>query len=102
MEIKDVRALLEQLNQNEIEFDPHFYKRSAERPINEGMVRKFLSNLNSLVKIEIGNGTNRFKLWFKMSRRYSLVIIIEISSAKVLKVISAWNTNEKWQDKLKQ
>ena len=101
MEIKEVRRLLERLNQDDIIFDPHFYKRIGERPINEKMVRSFLSQLDRLEKIEQGKG-ERFKLWFKMSRKYSLALIIEIVIPKDLKVISAWNTDRKWQDKLKQ
>ena len=99
MELKEIRTFLEKMN--EIIFDPHFYKRIGERPINEGMVRGFLSQLAKLEKIEQGKG-ERFKLWFKMSKKYSLVLIIEIISSKGLKVISAWNTNRTWQDKLKQ
>lgn len=102
MELKKVKKLLEKLNQNDITFDPHFYKRIGERPINEGMIRSFLSQINKLEKIERGKEEDRFKLWFKMSRKYSLVLIIEISLSKDLKVISAWNTSRKWQDKLKQ
>lgn len=37
-----------------------------------------------------------------MSRKYSLVSIIEIDLSKGLKVISAWNTDRKWQKQLKQ
>jgi len=37
-----------------------------------------------------------------MSRKYSLVLIIEIELSKGLKVISAWNADRKWQDQLKQ
>ena len=66
------------------------------------MVRRFLFQINRLENIEQGKGENRFKLWFKMSRKYSLVLIIEIETTKVLKVISAWNTDRKWQDKLKR
>jgi len=102
MELKEVKKFLEKLNQDEIIFDPHFYKRSRERPINEGVIRKFLSQLNDLERIEQGKEENRFKLWFKMSSKYSLVTIIEINSSKDLKVISAWNSNKKWQGKLKQ
>ena len=101
MELKEVRKFLEELNQDNLVFDPHFYKRLGERPINEGMVRNFLSQLDRLEKIEQGKG-ERFKLWFKMSRKYSLVLIIEIEVSKGLKIISAWNTNRKWQDRLKQ
>lgn len=102
MEIKEVKEFLERLNQNNILFDPHFYKKSEERPVNEGMIRSFLSHIHKLEKIEKGKGEERFKLWFKMSRKYSLVLIVEIYLSKGLKVISAWNTNTKWQDKLKQ
>ena len=101
MELKDVRKFLEGLNQDKITFDLHFYKRIIERPIKEGMVRSFLSQINKLEKIERGKG-ERFKLWFKMSRKYSLVLIIELEASKGLKVISAWNADRKWQDKLKR
>ncbi len=101
MELKEVKKFLEDLNQDNITFDLHFYKRVGERPINESIVRSFLSQINKLEKIEQGKG-ERFKLWFKMSRKYSLVLIIEINISKGLKVMSAWNTSRKWQDKLKQ
>jgi len=99
MELKDVKKYLENLNQNNINFDSHFYKRIDKRHISESMARSFLSQINKLEKIEQGKNKDRFKLWFKMSRRYFLVLIIEVS--KDLKVISAWNSNKKWQDKLK-
>ncbi|MFA5070851.1 MAG: hypothetical protein WC511_00590 [Candidatus Pacearchaeota archaeon] len=102
MELKEVETFLEELNQESIIFDSHFYKRGMERPIDESMVRSFLSQINKLEKIEQGKDKNRFKLWFKMSRKYSLVLIIEINLSKDLKVISAWNTDRKWQNKLKQ
>jgi len=102
MELKDVETFLEELNQENILFDTHFYKRSRERPIDESMIRSFLSQTNKLEKIEQGKDKNRFKLWFKMSRKYFLVLIIEINLSKDLKVISAWNTDRKWQNKLKQ
>lgn len=103
MELKEVKDFLEKLNQDSILFDRHFYKRSGERPINESMIRSFLSKPEKLERIEYGKErTNRFKIWFKMSRKYSLVLIVEISLSKDLKVISAWNTDRKWQNKLKQ
>ncbi|MEK6840418.1 MAG: hypothetical protein AABX79_00505 [Nanoarchaeota archaeon] len=101
MELNEVRKFLESLKQENISFDSHFFKRVGERPINEGMVRSFLSQPNKLEKIEIGK-QGRFKLWFKMSGKYSLVLIVEIFISKDLKVISAWNTQRKWQDKLKR
>ena len=46
IELKDVKRFLEELNQDNITFDSHFYKRIKERPINESMVRSFLSQIN--------------------------------------------------------
>jgi hypothetical protein len=101
MEIENIRIFLKKLDNREIEFDKHFYKRAGERPINEGLIRSFLARPQRLEKVEKGR-EERYKLWFKMSRKYSLVLIIEPRISKGLKVISAWNTNRKWQDKLKR
>ena len=101
MDLKEVKKFLENLNQDKIIFDSHFYKRSRERPINESLIRSFLSKPEKLEKIEEGK-KDRFKLWFRMSGKYSLVTIIEILISKDLKVISAWNSNKKWQKQLKQ
>ncbi len=101
MEIREIKRFIENLNQDDISFDAHFYKRSRERPINEGMIRKFLVKPEKLEKIERGNN-ERLKLWFKMSGKYSLVLIVEIELSKDLKVISAWNNNRKWQKKIKR
>lgn len=102
MESKEIKEFLNILNQNNIVFDSHFYKRSLDRPIDESRVRSFLSQIDKLDKIEKGKTENRFKLWFKMSRKYFLVLIVEVLVSKDLKVISAWNSNRKWQNKLKQ
>jgi len=102
MEIKEVKSFLEKINQDNISFDSHFYKRSGDRPVNEGMIRNFLAHMDKLEKVEQGKGKDRFKLWFKMSRKYSLVLIAEMNISKDLKIISAWNTYRKWQDKLRQ
>jgi hypothetical protein len=102
MELNEVKKFLESLNQDNIVFDSHFYKRSEDRPIDEGMVRSFLYQIDKLEKIEKGKGDNRFKLWFKMSSKYFLILIVEIYVSKGLKVISAWNSNKKWQNKLRQ
>lgn len=103
MDLKEVKDFLNSVIQENIRFDSHFYKRTSERPINEGMVRGFFGKLDKLEKIELGKSNNRFKLWFKMSTKYSLVVIIEINlTSKDLKVISAWNSDRKWQSKLRQ
>ena len=102
MELDNVKNFLERLNQEDVLFDSHFYRRTSERPINEGMIRSFLSQTHKLERVERGRGKDRFKLWFKMSNKYFLIMIIEVNLSKGLKVISAWNSDKKWQNKLKQ
>ena len=41
MDIHDLREYLPDINQDDISFDPHFYKRAKRRPINEGDDKKF-------------------------------------------------------------
>ncbi|MCA9488092.1 MAG: hypothetical protein KC516_03980 [Nanoarchaeota archaeon] len=101
MKISEVKKFIENLDQDRITFDKHFYKRSRERPVDEGMVRKFLSKPDKLEKIEKGDN-ERFKLWFNMSRKYSLVLVVEIILSKDLKIISAWNSYRRWQKKLQK
>jgi hypothetical protein len=100
MELGEVRKFLEGLNQDKIIFDAHFYRRCRKRPINEGMARSFLSRLDRLEKIEKGK-CDRFKLWFRMSGKYSLVLIVEVLVSEGLKIVSAWNSDKKWQRQLK-
>lgn len=102
MNLDEVKELLKSIKQDDIELDPHFYKRIRERPINEGLVRSLIVKFNKLERIEYGKeGSNRFKLWIKMSNRYDLVVIIEVLDSKGLKIISAWNTCRRWQKQLK-
>lgn len=102
MVLKSFKKFLESVRQEDVLFDNHFYKRTKQRPINEGLVRKFLSLPEKIDKIERGKGKYRFKVWYKMSRKYWLVLIIEFISGKKFKVISAWNSDRKWQSRLRQ
>ena len=72
-----MRRFLEDLDKDKIIFDSHFYRRCKKRPIDEGMVRSFLLKIDKLERIEEGNN-GRFKLWFRMSGKYSLVLVVEI------------------------
>jgi len=102
MELREIKPFIERIKQEDITFDSHFYKRTQQRPISESIARSFLSQPNKIEKIEQGKSKNRFKLWFKMSNKYSLVLIIEFDTSKGLKVISAWNSSRRWQNQLKQ
>ena len=89
-----------QLKDKNIKFKKHFYDRVNDRPISEEMVRFHLKKTDNLLNVEEQSskrqGENKFKLWIKLSNRYSLVVIAAISRED-LYIITAWNTNRKWQ-----
>lgn len=95
-----VKKFLEELKEEDIKFKLHFYERVLERPISESLVKKHLKKTDKLLKVEDQpskkEGEDKYKLWIKMSNKYSLVLIATISK-KTLNIITAWNTYRKWQ-----
>lgn len=95
-----VKKILEELKDENIHFKKHFYDKTKERPISEGLVKSSLKKTDKLLKIEEQpsrrEGEEKYKLWFKLSNKYSLVVIAAISG-KDLYIITSWNTNRKWQ-----
>ena len=95
-----VKKFLEELNQENLKFKKHFYDKVKERPISEAMVREHLKKTDRLLKVEEQpskrEGEEKYKLWIKLSNKYSLVVIAAISK-KDLYIITSWNTDRKWQ-----
>ncbi len=95
-----VKKFLTDVNIDQIKFKKHFYDRILERPISESMIKKQLKKTDNLLKAEEQPARNedekKYKLWIKLSNRYSLVIIAVISK-KDLYIVSGWNTDRKWQ-----
>ena len=60
----------------------------------------YLKKTDRLLKVEDQpsrrKGEEKYKLWIKLSNKYSLVIIAAISK-KDLYIITSWNTDRKWQ-----
>lgn len=95
-----VKKFLEELNQENIKFKKHFYDKVNERPISEAMIREHLKKTDRLLKVEEQpskrEGEEKYKLWIKLSNKYSLVVIAAISE-KDLYIITSWNSDRKWQ-----
>ena len=100
-----VKKFLEELKEENIKFTLHFYERILDRPISGEFVREYLKKTDRLLKVEEQptkrRNEEKYKLWIKMSNRYSLVVIVAISK-KGLNIISAWNTNRKWQKSIQK
>jgi hypothetical protein len=97
--LKNIRKILEELKEEKVIFKNHFYERTLDRSISENLVRSCLKKNESLIKAEkqqsIRADEEKYKLWFKLSRKYALVIIIAISK-KNLYIITGWNKRIKW------
>ena len=100
-----VKAFLEQLKEENIHFKEHFYERITERQISKELVLKYIKQTPELLKVEDQPARNpneeKYKIWIKLSNRYSLVLIIAISE-KDLYIITGWNTDRKWQKSIQK
>ena len=100
-----VKKFLEEVKEENIKFTLHFYERILYRPISEEFVKEYLKKTDRLLKVEEQpakrENEEKYKLWIKMSNRYDLVVIVAISK-KGLNIISAWNTNRKWQKSIQK
>lgn len=106
--IKEVLKKISIYSSNKIEIRPYCRGRMHERNISESLLISTLFS-NSLfyvkkqMKLFEGNMEKRYKLIFKISSKYSLIIIIAFYP-KVLKVINVIKTSKKvekeWQKKI--
>ncbi len=100
-----VKRFLEQVQEENIHFKEHFYERVSERPISEELVRKYIQQTNRLLKVEDQPARKprevKYKVWIKLSNKYSLVLVIAISE-KDLYIITGWNTDRKWQKSIQK
>jgi len=95
-----VKKLLDEIDESKIFFKQHFYERTLDRPISEELVRKSIKKADSLLKIEEQPTRKptekKYKLWIRLSNRYSLVLIVTIEE-KNLYIITGWTSEVKWQ-----
>jgi len=100
-----IKQFLVGLDENNIHFKKHFYDKIRERPISEGLVKSSIKKTEKLLAVEKQRsripGQEKYKFWIKLSNRYSLVVVAAISK-KDLYIITAWNTDRKWQKELQK
>jgi len=97
---EEIKKFLRNLNNKNIKFKKHFYDRIKDRPISEDLIRKYIKKTDRLLNVEEQPSKlkeeRKYKLWIKLSNKYNLVIVCVIIG-KYLYIITAWNTNRKWQ-----
>ena len=100
-----VKKFLESFPLENIHFKQHFYERTLERPISEELVKKYIKQTDRLLQVEEQPARNpaeeKYKIWIKLSYKYSLVLVITISR-KALYILMGWNTDRKWQKSIQK
>jgi len=100
-----VKKFLEEIEQEHVFFKAHFYERSLDRPISEELVRRNIKNTSSLLNVEDlparKSTEEKYKIWIKLSSRYSLVLVVTIEK-KDLYIITGWNSDRKWQKQIQK
>lgn len=95
-----LKDILTRITDENIVFTQHFYEHTQERPISEELVKKTIKKPETLLKAEKRpvkiRGEKKFRAWFKLSNKYSLVLIVAYRK-KSLYIVTGWNTDRKWQ-----
>jgi len=101
----NIRQLLDKISQDKIIFKKHFYERVKDRPITEELVRDYIKKTDRLLNIEEQPskrvGEKKYKLWIKLSSKYSLIVVLAVSK-ETLYIITSWNTDKKWQKSIQK
>jgi len=83
--LERVKMFLEEVDTENIYFKQHFYERVKERSISEEIVLKYIQQTDRLLQVESQPARKeeeeKFKIWIKLSSKYSLVLIISIFKA---------------------
>lgn len=100
--IEDIKEILKKHKENDIDFTDYCKRRIYKRNIKESQVKEVLLNPDNLfysekqfVYIREKNLEElRYKLIFKISNKYNLIVIIT-EEQKILKVINVIKTSRK-------
>lgn len=100
-DLEKIKNFLNEITDDRIKFKPHFYKQIKNRlSVTEGLVRSCLKDPKRLLEVEQQKAKieeeEKYKLWFRMSNKYTLVTIA-VKSEKGLYIVTAWNSDKRWQ-----
>ena len=107
--VRETLKKIDSYNQSQIEIRPYCRRRMVERSIEESLListlfSKDLYYVKEQLKTFMGKLEKRHKLIFKISSKYSLIIIV-VFHTKILKVVNIIKTSKgvekKWQKNVK-
>jgi hypothetical protein len=97
--LADIKRFLDNVDEKDVHFKPLFHASVAGRPLSEELVRAFIRKTDKLEFFLAQKarrfGEDKYKLWFKMRRRYELVVVA-VFSGKNLYIVNAWIEDRRW------
>lgn len=99
-EIKKRLGELKEDPESQIVFIDYALKQMEWRDISRGMITSCLKNPNKLRRVD-KQKKQRYKAWFKLSGKYSLILVIRFKGKEVY-IITTVKTNRKWQKQIKK
>lgn len=101
--LEELKEVIKQRIENII-FIPYFHTKKPERSyLSEELVKNTLNDFDNYLgfQTEYVKDSLRYRIGIKLSRKYTLVIVVEIGD-EGLNIITTWKTNRKWQKALQR
>ena len=102
--IEKAKKLIQKYSKGEIKVSKHYleYLSRGKREINEEEIKHaLLAKDFYFAEKQLKEGEERYKLVYRLSNKYDLVIVVVEEQPQTLKVVTAYKTSkkvkEKWQ-----
>jgi hypothetical protein len=103
LEYQLVRAKLEELkclSVDEIKLSRHTLDMLIFRGLDKDLLLSCLREPDRLIKVD-RQDEGKFKAWFKISGKYSLVAVLRFNKNNSINIITTYKTSRKWQKQIK-
>jgi len=103
LEYQLVKAKLEELkcfSVDEIKLSRHTLERLVFRGLDKELLFSCLRDPDRLIKVD-RQDDGKFKAWFKISGKYSLVAVLRFNRNNGVNIITTYKTSRKWQKQIK-
>ena len=79
----------------------HAHEMLARRGLSEEQVLSCLRNPEGLARVD-KQDEGEYKAWFRISGRYSIVLLLSFNKGFDAYIITAYKTSKKWQKQVKK
>jgi len=99
IKIMSFKELLKNYSKSNVKFTKHSKIEILQRGLDESFIINKIFDTDNLIYEEYQNLTKTFKLIYKHSRRYSIVIVVSLN--KNVNVVTVYKTSKKVQKLVK-